>query len=106
MQLGNEQKKHPTLPSSLFSTGLTYGEGSRSAKLRKPLHDLGKLIFFLGLGLTLVGALLWKTGGLGGLGRLPGDIFIQRGNSTFTFPIVTCLLVSAALSLLMWLLRR
>jgi hypothetical protein len=38
-----------------------------------------------------------------GLGRLPGDVLIHRGGSTFYFPIVTCLLLSAALSLLFWL---
>jgi len=40
------------------------------------------------------------------LGRLPGDIVIQRGNSTFYFPIVTCIVVSIVLSLLGLLLRR
>jgi hypothetical protein len=40
------------------------------------------------------------------LGRLPGDIRIQRGNSSFYFPIVTCIVVSVVLSLLMALLRR
>jgi hypothetical protein len=40
------------------------------------------------------------------LGRLPGDIVIQRGNSTFYLPIVTCILVSVMLSLLAALLRR
>ena len=40
------------------------------------------------------------------LGRLPGDITIRRGNSTFYFPIVTCLVLSVLLTLLMALLRR
>ena len=40
------------------------------------------------------------------LGRLPGDIVVQRGNSTFYFPIVTCLVVSVILSLIAALLRR
>ncbi|HUL72286.1 MAG TPA: DUF2905 domain-containing protein [Vicinamibacterales bacterium] len=40
------------------------------------------------------------------LGRLPGDIVIHRGNSTFYFPIVTCLVVSVVLSVLAALLRR
>ena len=40
------------------------------------------------------------------LGRLPGDIVIHRGNSTFYFPIVTCIVVSVVLSLLSLLLRR
>lgn len=70
------------------------------------VHDLGKLLFIVGIVLMVVGAIVWKTGGLGGLGRLPGDIFIQKGNSTFSFPIVTCLLISAILTLLAWLFRR
>ena len=70
------------------------------------MHDLGKTIFILGLVLMVVGAILWKTGGLGGLGRLPGDIFVQKGNATFVFPIVTCLVISVVLTLLGWLFRR
>ena len=56
--------------------------------------------------LVILGAVIWKTGGLGGLGRLPGDITVHKGNSTFYFPIVTCLLLSAMLSLLAWLFRQ
>ena len=70
------------------------------------MQDLGKMLFILGLVLAVAGAVLWKTGGLGGLGRLPGDIFVQRGNSTFYFPLVTCLVVSAVLTVLAWLFRR
>ena len=40
------------------------------------------------------------------LGRLPGDIVIHRGNSTFYFPIVTCIILSVVLSLVMWLFGR
>jgi hypothetical protein len=39
------------------------------------------------------------------LGRLPGDIVIERPNSRFYFPIVTCVVISAVLSLVMWLIR-
>lgn len=70
------------------------------------MHDLGKALFLLGLVLVVIGAVLWKTGGLGGLGRLPGDVFLQGKSSTFYFPIVTCVLVSAVLTLVGWLLRR
>jgi hypothetical protein len=70
------------------------------------VHDFGKLLFVLGLVLMVVGAVLWKTGGLGGLGRLPGDIFVQKGNATFSFPIVTCILISLVLTLIGWLFRR
>ena len=70
------------------------------------MHDVGKTIFIAGLVLAVIGAVLWKTGGLGGLGKLPGDIFVQKGNTTFAFPIVTCILVSLALPLLSSLFRR
>jgi len=70
------------------------------------MHDLGKTLFLLGLVLTVVGGILWKTGGLGGLGRLPGDLLVQGKGATFYFPLVTCLVVSAVLTLLGWLFRR
>jgi hypothetical protein len=41
-----------------------------------------------------------------GLGRLPGDIVIQRGGTNFYFPLVTCIVISIVLSALMWLLNR
>ena len=40
------------------------------------------------------------------LGRLPGDITFKRGNFSFYFPLATCLLISAILSFIMWLLRK
>jgi len=70
------------------------------------MQDLGKMLFLLGCVLVIGGAILWKTGGLGGLGQLPGDIFVRKGNSTFYFPIVTCILISVVLSLLSWFFRR
>jgi len=68
----------------------------------------------IGRTLILIGALLVVFGLLftyGGklplrLGRLPGDIQIRGRNSVFYFPIVTCLLLSAVLSLIMWLFGR
>ena len=39
-------------------------------------------------------------------GRLPGDIVVQRGNTSFYFPLVTCILISIVLSALMWLFNR
>jgi hypothetical protein len=59
----------------------------------------------IGAGLLLVAAGLLVHFGVP-LGRLPGDIVIKRGNSTFYFPIVTCLIVSVVLTLLSVLLRR
>jgi Protein of unknown function (DUF2905) len=58
-------------------------------------------------GLVLVVAgLAWPWLTRLGLGRLPGDIAIQRGNFSFYFPIVTYLAVSAIVSLILWLLHR
>ena len=70
------------------------------------MHELGKTLFIIGLGLAIIGAILWKTGGLGGLGRMPGDIFVQKGGTSFSFPIVTCIVISLVLTLLSWLWRR
>ena len=59
----------------------------------------------IGLVLVVIG-LLWPLLSKLGLGRLPGDIVIERGNSRFYFPIVTCLIVSVVLSFFFWLLNR
>jgi hypothetical protein len=70
------------------------------------MREIGKTLFLLGLVLAGVGLILWKTGGLGGLGRLPGDISVQRPGMSFYFPVTTCILISIILTLLMWLFRR
>ena len=72
----------------------------------RAMQDFGKTLAVIGLVLTLLGAVLWKAGGLGPLGKLPGDISIHRGNSSFYFPIVTCLVISVVLTMLSWLFRR
>jgi len=69
-------------------------------------HELGKLLVVVGGAILLVGLLLWSGFGAGWVGRLPGDIRIERGNSAFYFPIVTCLILSLLLSLLFALFRR
>ena len=62
------------------------------------LIAIGLVLILVGL----LGPLLSKLG----LGRLPGDIVIERGNFRFYFPIVTCLIVSVVLSFFLWLLNR
>ena len=63
--------------------------------------------FLVVLGLVIVVAgLLWPYLGQLGLGRLPGDIVIQRENMTFYFPLMTCLLLSVLLSLVFWVVNR
>lgn len=67
----------------------------------------GKALLFLGLAIALIGALLWRIPGLfSWFGRLPGDINIERENSSFHFPVVTMLVVSVILSILLNLLAR
>ena len=70
------------------------------------MRDIGKLLFLAGLVMAAAGLLLWKTGGLGAMGRLPGDLSVQRPGFSFYFPVTTCILISIILTLLMWLLRR
>jgi len=70
------------------------------------MTELGKALIVLGGVILLVGVLLTVGGRVPWLGRLPGDIFIQRGNFSFYFPLTACLLISALLSLLFFLLRR
>ena len=68
---------------------------------------MGRLIITLGLALVVVGLLLTLGERTGiGFGRLPGDIRIEGRRGAFYFPIVTCILVSAVLTLLSWLFRR
>ena len=69
-----------------------------------PLREMGKLLLVAGFLLVAVGTLLvlgaklpWR------LGKLPGDIVFQGRHTTLYFPIVTCLVLSAALTLLLWL---
>ncbi len=70
------------------------------------MPEIGKLLVVLGLVVVLVGLALWSGIGAGWLGRLPGDIRIERGQSSFYFPIVTCIIVSIVLSVLVSLFRR
>ena len=66
---------------------------------------MSRWLIEIGLALIVVG-LLWPWLGRLGLGRLPGDILIERGNFRFYFPIVTCLIVSGVVSLILWFLNR
>jgi hypothetical protein len=67
---------------------------------------LAKVLIVTGLILIVLGAIVWGFGSVPMLGRLPGDIYVRRGNFTFYFPITTAILVSIVLSLLVSLLRR
>jgi ABC-type tungstate transport system substrate-binding protein len=71
-----------------------------------PFGDLGKLLLVLGLVLAGVGALMMLGGRLPfRIGRLPGDISYHGRNTSFYFPIVTCIILSVALTLIMWIIN-
>ena len=63
--------------------------------------------FLIGLGLViLVVGIAWPLVSRIGLGRLPGDIVVERGGTSFYFPIVTCIVISIVLSAVFWLFNR
>jgi hypothetical protein len=70
------------------------------------MNELGKFLVIIGVILTVVGGLLWMGFGKGWFGRLPGDIHYSRGNFSFYFPIVTCLVLSALVTIFLWLFRK
>lgn len=64
-----------------------------------------RTLIIVGLALAGIG-LAWPWLAKLGLGRLPGDIRIETESGGFYFPLMTCLIISIALSLLLWLIRR
>ena len=70
------------------------------------MAPLGKGLVLLGLLLIAAGALLWAFGRVPYIGRLPGDIYIRRGNASFYFPLATCIILSIVVSAILALMRR
>ena len=66
---------------------------------------MARFLILFGLAILLVG-LLWPYLSRIGLGRLPGDIVIERDNGTFYFPLMTCLILSLLCSFVLWLVNR
>jgi hypothetical protein len=70
----------------------------------EPARDFGKLLVIAGALIALVGVIVMIGGRLPlRLGRLPGDISYRGKNGSFYFPVVTCLVVSAVLTFVFWL---
>jgi uncharacterized protein (UPF0305 family) len=65
------------------------------------MRELAKLVVIVGVITTLVGFVMWSGFAPKWLGRLPGDIRIEREHSAFYFPIATCIVVSIVLSLML-----
>jgi hypothetical protein len=71
------------------------------------VQQTGKFLIIAGIVLIAAGVIVYFAGDkMGWLGRLPGDIRVEKENVRFYFPITTMLLVSAVLSFLLWLLRK
>jgi Protein of unknown function (DUF2905) len=73
------------------------------------MTEMGKLLIGLGVLLIVIGGVLVLSGSLGGkvpIGRLPGDIHVQRGNWSFYFPLTTSILISVILTLILTFLSR
>ena len=65
------------------------------------MRELGKLVVIVGVITTLVGFVMWSGFAPKWLGRLPGDIRIEREHSAFHLPIATCIVLSIVLSLML-----
>lgn len=70
------------------------------------MSSLGRILVIFGVVLVMAGTVLMLGGKFSWFGRLPGDIYIQKKNFTFFFPITTSILISIILSLVFLLLRK
>ena len=70
------------------------------------MPDLGRALVVLGLVIAAVGLVIMVAGRVPWIGRLPGDIHVQRDGFSFYFPITTSIVVSIVLSLLLYLFGR
>ncbi len=68
--------------------------------------DFGKLFIFIGLLLVVIGIVFIVGNKIPFIGKLPGDIAIERQNFNFYFPLTTCIIISIILSLIFWLLGK
>ena len=68
--------------------------------------SFGRLLFWLGLSFVAVGLILQLAPQIPWLGKLPGDIRIERPGFTFTFPLTTCIVISVVLTLVANLFAR
>jgi hypothetical protein len=72
------------------------------------LSTIGRYLFLFGIMIAVIGVVLMMLGRFPGLklGRLPGDIYVERGHWRFYFPLMTSILLSAILSFILWLISR
>ena len=70
------------------------------------MGDLGRLLVVVGVLVVIAGLVVMLAGRVPWIGRLPGDVYVQRGNWSFYFPIATSILLSVVISFLLYLFGR
>ncbi|MBI4687245.1 MAG: DUF2905 domain-containing protein [Nitrospirae bacterium] len=70
------------------------------------MQNLGRLLIITGAIIIVIGGLLMLSGRMPWIGKLPGDIIIQRKNFKFYFPLATSIILSIILTLIFWLISR
>jgi hypothetical protein len=70
------------------------------------MAGLGKIFVLVGVVLVVFGLILYLGGKIPWLGRLPGDIYVERERFTFYFPLATCLIISVIITLVLYFFRR
>jgi len=70
------------------------------------MNGLGRPLIILGLMLVAAGLVLSFAPRIPWLGKLPGDITVKREHFSFYFPLATCILISAVVSFILWLIRK
>jgi hypothetical protein len=70
------------------------------------MAPIGKSLVFAGIAIVVVGLALWGFASVPYVGKLPGDIYVRRGNFTFYFPLATSILISVIATIVFSLMRR
>lgn len=70
------------------------------------IHSIGRFLIIIGILCAVIGGILLLSPRIPWLGKLPGDILIQKKNFTFYFPIATSIVLSIILTLIVWLIGR
>ena len=74
--------------------------------MNEGVQHIGKFLIITGIVIAAIGGLFLLSGKIPWLGKLPGDIVIQRKNFTFYFPLATSILLSIVITFILWLLGR
>ena len=83
-----------------------YQEKTKVINMPPELHQIGKLLIFVGIFILILGFVFLFGDKIPFIGRLPGDIIIKKKNFTFYFPIVTSIILSLIISFILFLLKK